>query len=370
MSGVVSYRVAAATALLCLFSLLDGALASKKFDSTELMAQCRGQGDKQAAIAACSEVIRSTRDRTLLERAYNRRGLAYTATKQFAQAVDDFSKVLQFDSKIAGYFDNRQRAFVGLGLFNDALRDANAAVKLAPTYPFVYHGRGAIYADLKRYDLAVQDFNTALSINASDAPLLVDRGKVFRAVGLIDNALADFNNAHAIDPNFMGALRERGLTYLSLGNADAARTDLAQVLASQPADQQDPDVVSALQQLSPAGSDVPSGRALAFSEETQSTNPVLAVPATPTVEDVRRAADQAAAEQRRKAEQEAEAARREAQAARDEAAAKLRKERFERASASAKGMIDEASAVIKANPSDPKLLGSEPIKGLSLSVVE
>lgn len=330
--------------MLAVFSLPQVyAHAEKRAVDAGTMADCRGKGDKAEVIAACTQILNTTRDKSVLERAYNRRGLAYESLEQFSLAVDDFTQVIRLNPKIAGYFDNRQRVLSSLGRFDEALTDANTAVKMAPTYPFVFHGRGAVYANLSRYNLAIQDFNTALSINPSDAPLLVDRGKVYRTIGLIDNAMDDFNRAHDVDPSFVGALRERGLTYQRLGKFDAARDDLLQVLASKPEGEQDTDVVTALQQLS--GSDTVSrGPALAFSAETTNAFPPVA---TPSADEVRRAAEKAQAEQRLRVEKEALAAR-------QATAAKQRAERFERASAAAKQAIDEGAAFVKANPSSPK----------------
>src|SRR5271155_4015420 len=74
--------------------------------------------------------------------------------KRFQEAVHDFSALIKLNPTIAGYYDNRVRAYWELGLFADALVDANAIVRLAPGYSFGFRTRGSIYAALYRFDLA------------------------------------------------------------------------------------------------------------------------------------------------------------------------------------------------------------------------
>ena len=85
---------------------------------------CKKASDKQDVIASCSTVIALSHDPRLLERAYNRRGFANEAIGQFNGAVDDYSQVIRLDPKIAGYYDNRMRAYKALGLLDLALKDS------------------------------------------------------------------------------------------------------------------------------------------------------------------------------------------------------------------------------------------------------
>src|ERR1700730_9581273 len=143
------------------------------------MEQC-GQSKVQAEkIEYCSIVISRSSDRKILERAFNRRGLAYMDLQRFAEAAKDFTEVIKINPRIAGYFDNRQNAYKAMGRLSDALNDANKAIELAPTYAFVFRGRANIYADMGRYDLALSDYDQAITLEPKDAGLFVDRGKVY-----------------------------------------------------------------------------------------------------------------------------------------------------------------------------------------------
>ena len=298
--------------------------------------RCKRETDKPAIINACSAVIASAKDPRVLERAYNRRGLANERSGQFNAAVHDFSAVIALNPKIAGYYDNRMRAYKGSGQLDLALQDSQTAVRMAPGYPFAYHGRGSVFFDQGRYALAIQDFSTALAINAADAPLLVDRGRAWMKTGDGDKAIADFTSAHDIDPNFMPALRERGLAHLLLGHTAQARSDLTAVLASGGTD----DVASAALSQLDAGMAAPPAaivRMAATDVSASQTSP------TPT--------QQAEMDAERKLQ-----ALKDAEQARINAAARLKAERLTKATAAAKQALGDASGFVKENRDDPQLL--------------
>ena len=312
------------------------ALASGGSDAT--FERCKRETDKPAIINACSAVIASAKDPRVLERAYNRRGLANERSGQFNAAVHDFSALIALNPKIAGYYDNRMRAYKGSGQLDLALQDSQTAVRMAPGYPFAYHGRGSVFFDQGRYALAIQDFSTALAINASDAPLLVDRGRAWMKMGDGDKAIADFTSAHDIDPNFMPALRERGLAHLLLGHTAQGRSDLTAALASGGAD----DVASAALSQLDASMAAPSPPAA-----------VVKVAATDL------SANQAGPTPTQQAEMDAERklqALKDAEQARINAAARLKAERLTKATVAAKQALGNASGFVKENRDDPQLL--------------
>jgi len=57
----------------------------------------------QLVIKACSKVIDTLQYGPKVERALNRRGLAYERTGKFAEALRDFTTIIQKNNKGAGY---------------------------------------------------------------------------------------------------------------------------------------------------------------------------------------------------------------------------------------------------------------------------
>jgi tetratricopeptide (TPR) repeat protein len=197
----------------------------------------------------CSVVILHSRQAQQLERAYLRRGNAYLELSRFADAVNDFDSLIRIDPKIAGYYDNRQRALKSLGRFGEALNDANMTIRLAPTYSFGYRSRGNVSDAMGRYDDAIADYTKAISIEPRDVGVLIDRGKTFSKTGRDREAVADFSHAIDIDGNAMVAFRERGLVYKKLGDFAASMADLSWFTRSAPTDQE---VVSAIEEMQSA----------------------------------------------------------------------------------------------------------------------
>ena len=217
------------------------------------MEQCGKSKDPAAKVEYCSAVISQSSNRRFLERAFDRRGLAYMELNRYAEAANDFTAVIRLNPRIAGYYDNRRNAYRAMGRLQDALNDANKAIRLAPTYSFVYVGQGDVFADMGRYDFAIKDYTKAISLDPKNAGLFVLRGRIFARTEQLNEAIADFTRALEIDTSMTIALRERGLAYKSLGNIEAARADLSLFLRLQP---EDKEIALALEELPPEGRSV------------------------------------------------------------------------------------------------------------------
>ena len=169
-----------AVSLALLISILPGtAFSAVSPELASANGRCAKSKDPAERVHQCSLVLRSSRDPALLERTFNRRGLANMALLRFQDAADDFTEVIRRNPKIAGYYDNRQAAYRSMGRSPQALQDANTAVRLAPTYSFVFRSRGLVYAELG-HDLALEDFTRAIGIDPTDSGLFTDRGRMRR----------------------------------------------------------------------------------------------------------------------------------------------------------------------------------------------
>jgi tetratricopeptide (TPR) repeat protein len=189
--------------------------------------KCRGSRDLNIKVQSCSAVIQTSKNRSQVERAYNSRGLGNIALKNFASAVQDFTKAMQMDPRNSGYIDNRQGAFSALGRFDLALVDANNAIRLSPKEAFVYHSRGLIFSAIGRYNDAANDITMAISLDPKWIELFVDRGMIRAKGGQYEAAIFDFNRAIELKSDLIWAFRERGLTYMRIGNREKALSDLS-----------------------------------------------------------------------------------------------------------------------------------------------
>lgn len=201
-------------------------------------------GTNDDRIAACGEVIDQVRDKTILLRAYNTRGLALCDLDRCDQAVEDFNHVIRLNPKIAGYFDNRARALRAAKRFSEAMADSEHAIAMAPTYAFVYLGKAHALEDQDRFDDALQTVDLAMQIERANAGVYEYRGKILGELKRFDEAYAAFNQAMQIQPARPSVYRTRGDVEYAEGKLDSALADYERY----PSDGKDIDAVSAAMQ--------------------------------------------------------------------------------------------------------------------------
>jgi tetratricopeptide (TPR) repeat protein len=217
------------------FAIVIGHVVSSSTSSANEFSACLRANSASEKIELCSLVIRHSKQARQLERAYLRRGNAYTEVNRFADAVRDFTALIRINPTVAGYYDNRQYALRSMGRLREALDDANTTIRLAPSSSFAYRSRGT--------------FSKGISIEPRDVGLLIDRGKTLAKAGHDRQAIADYSHAIDIDEKAITAFRERGLVYKNLGDFRAALADLSWFARFQPTDQQ---VIQAIEEMQAA----------------------------------------------------------------------------------------------------------------------
>ncbi len=197
---------------------------------------CQKGSGASEQIVSCTQVINQSSNDDILEKAYNRRGLAYMKLGNYPSAIEDFNKVINLNPKIAGYYDNRQNAYRLNGQNDLAFRDANKAIQLAPTYSFVYRARGNLYSIVEQYDPAIQDYNMAINLDRSNSGLYYERGLVLQKQGKFTEALRDFEKALSVDTNNALAIKQQAITYGKMQDLATAKTLLEKYLEIKPED--------------------------------------------------------------------------------------------------------------------------------------
>jgi tetratricopeptide (TPR) repeat protein len=188
----------------------------------------------EVVIRSCSKYIAENPSKRLLERALNRRGLAYTRAQLHEEALTDFNRLIGMETTNSGYFDNRQSVLRNLKRYNLALRDANETVRLSPGVAFGYHARGNLYADMGQYENAVVDLTRASTTKDAFIWSIYDRGRAYTKLGRPELAVQDFTNVIGQEPNSSWPYRERALAKITLGALDDARNDLKIFLDREP----------------------------------------------------------------------------------------------------------------------------------------
>lgn len=154
--------------------------------------------------------------------AYNNRGIAYLKLGQIDLSISDFNKAIELAPSIAEFYTNRAQAYAMKGLSDKGILDCNTAIKLNSGYWKPYHVRGRIYADKKHYDRAILDFNRAIEINPKDEKTFLYRGMVYEIKGIYDKALSDFESAININPKYAEAYFHQAKAFAQRGLLDDA----------------------------------------------------------------------------------------------------------------------------------------------------
>lgn len=94
------------------------------------------------------------------------------AEKDFAQAVEMYSRAIELDPDNAVYFSNRSAAYLAMGdARGKALKDAEKCIELKPDWWKGYSRKGAAEHALQRFDAARATYNEGLKLDPDNASL-------------------------------------------------------------------------------------------------------------------------------------------------------------------------------------------------------
>jgi len=133
-----------------------------------------------------------------IARAAYSEGKAFDSQGEYAKAFDKMDEVIRLDPQCAVAYSSRGFAALHIGRNEEALRDYNEAIRLAPDAPDLYnsyYNRGGVYSDLGQYRLGIQDFNEAIRLKPGQWWLYDGRARIYERIGDEQNANADLGEA-------------------------------------------------------------------------------------------------------------------------------------------------------------------------------
>ena len=92
-----------------------------------------------------------------------------------------------------------------------------------PADVVAHENRGLSYVRLHLYDRAIGDFGAAIRLNPQDAGAFNNRGDAYGSLSQFQRAVTDFSDAIRLDPPMVEAYAGRSLAYKSLGQMDRAK---------------------------------------------------------------------------------------------------------------------------------------------------
>lgn len=126
---------------------------------------------------------------------------ASVSKKQFAEAIADFSRVIEFDQDSAEAYEGRGSAFLHLERYDETIADCTKAIKLKPRCFNAYLARGCAHINLNRNVEGVQDFTKAIELQPTGAIAYALRGRAELALGKKEEGVRDLHKAVELDPS-------------------------------------------------------------------------------------------------------------------------------------------------------------------------
>ena len=121
------------------------------------------------------------------------RGLQSTKSRDYIQALGEFSRALEINPSHEPSYYWRGVAQYRLNNYSKAIDDFTVAINLAPRYLY-FHWRGATYFRLNNCTRAVEDFTRALRIKTTSIDYNF-RGSCYQKLGRYAEAEADYRRA-------------------------------------------------------------------------------------------------------------------------------------------------------------------------------
>jgi tetratricopeptide (TPR) repeat protein len=120
-------------------------------------------------------------------------GAAFLRSGNYAAAINAYGCIIQqIDPNFRDAYLNRAAAYSARREFEEALEDYDQAAALDSNFAPTYNNRGIIYTAIQEYEDALSDFDRALEIDSDFALSLINRGIVRAIEGEFDLAQADF----------------------------------------------------------------------------------------------------------------------------------------------------------------------------------
>lgn len=206
---------------------LDSTCAMPYFDRAKAYSVLKKYSD---AIADYSKIIEiNPKGKGMLLNTYIKRASCHGHLNEYVAGIRDLNKALTFEllpEERAEILSNRGTLYEGLGNKNQALKDYEAAMVLAPGNKLISGRRGKIMLSLGEFEQATVDLSNSSKAEVgivskappSAADLKVQIARYDKLIKLFPGTATD-------------SLYNRGLLYLTMGDAAKAASDMQAVVA-------------------------------------------------------------------------------------------------------------------------------------------
>ncbi len=159
------------------------------------------------------------------------RGLSFLYLNQFEYALTDFNNAIRFGKESADIYNNRGLAFLYSGDFKLALDDFNKAIELDSNFAEAYINRATVYIEISEFESALIDLNKALRLNPDNVSVFYERGRLNYKMKKYREAIKDFDKCIDLKLRNSKIYYNRGNAYFKLEEYRKAIEDYTKCLA-------------------------------------------------------------------------------------------------------------------------------------------
>lgn len=165
---------------------------------------------------------------------HNSHGLANVKTRNYEQAIIDYSEAIEGDARYAEAYNNRSTTYLLMDNYWQALIDSNWALELAPNYIPAYINRAIAQTGLRNYEQAIAVYHRIIQLDPRNFYAYYNLGNTYIWMQNFEAALANYNRAIDLRPDFVAAFVNRGVAHHELKQSEAALADLNRAIELNP----------------------------------------------------------------------------------------------------------------------------------------
>ncbi|HYA13203.1 MAG TPA: tetratricopeptide repeat protein [Syntrophales bacterium] len=140
-------------------------------------------------------------------------GLSLLREKQYPQAIEQFNKAIDLDSKAITPYILRGSAFIQMKEYEKAIDNFNQAIAAMPKEAAAYFHRGRTYFIMKEYDKAMDDLTTVLRLRPGHVGALIMKANIYSQQREYSLAVAELEKAVQLHKWDYAVLCELGNIY-------------------------------------------------------------------------------------------------------------------------------------------------------------
>lgn len=201
--------------------------------------------ERAAAASSAGDYDRAVLDYSLFilfnptfSQAYFNRALNYEARGDTAQAIQDLSQALSYETTPSAYQSDiyfaRASLYLNQNQVEAAINDLDAAIAANPeaVNPLLLHAR--LMTFLEQYPTARADYDRLIALQPNDPRFYLERGLLNAQMRDFTAALADYDQAIQLAPDQAQPYAERALFHSAQQNYERALADIDRAISLNP----------------------------------------------------------------------------------------------------------------------------------------